>query len=459
MKIVMCASEMVPFAKTGGLADVVGALPRALAQTGHEVTVVLPLYRCIRKTRKDLRRVKGDIWESDAANPVKVYFLEHAYYDRDNLYGTKEGDYRDNLARFSHYCRRVLEALKELGVQPDILHCHDWQTGLIPVYLEAVYAKDAFYRKVKTVFTIHNLGYQGLFPATEFAQLGLPPEYFTPEALEYYGQINVLKAGLIHAGTITTVSPTYSREIQTKEYGCGLEGVLASRKKSVHGILNGLDYGIWNPHTDPFISSRYSYSTIADKLHNKAYLQKRCGLAQDPEVPLCGIVSRLAEQKGFDILAEALEGMCRRKLQMVVLGMGDLKYQRLMEAGMQKCPTKHSLHITFDEGLAHAVYAGADIFLMPSRYEPCGLGQLISLTYGTVPVVFCTGGLADTVFEGLNGFVFDQYRSQDFLKALDRALAAFEDRAAWSSLVCCAMKQNFSWDASAKQYLEVYAQG
>jgi starch synthase len=457
MKIVICASEVVPFAKTGGLADVAGALPLALEKEGQEVIVILPRYKAIDAAKFNLKTSGDGILTGTLGQGIKVYFIENAgLFNREGLYGDKQGDHPDNLERFSFYCRRSLELLKEINFKPDIIHCHDWQSSLIPVFLKAVYSQDPFYKKIRTVLTIHNIGYQGLFPREEFPKLGLDWSLFSMEGLEFYGKINVLKGGMLFADLINTVSPTYAKEIQTKEFGFGLEGVLNKRKDSVFGILNGLDYDIWDPQRDKFIAKSFSITDLAGKARDKEDLQALCKLPLKKGVPLIGIVSRLAEQKGFDILAEGIDAICKMDIQMVILGTGDLKYHQVLQEMVAKYPKVISLNLKFDDPLAHKIYAGSDIFLMPSRYEPCGLGQLISLRYGTIPLVFKTGGLADTV-NADNGFVFSNYSKIALVKTIRRALAAFQDKKQWDVLVQNALKCNFSWDASARKYLELYA--
>lgn len=456
MKILFCASEMVPFAKTGGLADVAGALPLALEELNQDVIVVLPKYKSIQDGKFNIRRLKDDISYAVIGKKIKVYFIDNgAYYQRDSLYGDKGGDYPDNLDRFSYYSKRALELLKEIKFKPDIIHCHDWQSGLIPVYLKTVYAQDPFYKKINTVFTIHNIGYQGLFPKNQFPRLGLDWSLFNMEMLEYYGQINILKGGIVFSDLITTVSPTYSKEIQTKEFGFGLDGVLNRRRDSVFGILNGLDYSIWNPSSDKFIAKNYSNQNMEDKYKDKQDLQKICRLPVKDNLPLFGIVSRLAEQKGFDILAESIDEICRLGLEMVILGTGDLKYHRILKDIVKKYPKVISLYLKFDDTLAHKIYAGSDVFLMPSKYEPCGLGQMISLNYGTIPLVFKTGGLADTVNKA-NGFIFDNYCKQGLIKTIKKAIEAFKNKKKWETLMQLAMRCNFSWDESAKKYIRLY---
>jgi len=457
MKILLAASEVVPFAKTGGLADVAGALPLALEDLKKEIIVAMPYYKAVSSSKFKTVRVKKDISYSVMGNNIKVYFIENAkYFDRDGLYGDKDGDHKDNLERFSYYCKRTLELLKEINFKPDIIHVHDWQACLIPVYLKTLFAGDAFYKNIKTILTIHNIGYQGLFPKEEFPKLGLDWSFFNIEGLEFYGKINILKGGMEFCDIINTVSPTYSKEIQTKEFGFGLEGVLNKRRNSVFGILNGLDYSIWNPSTDKFIAKNYSFQSIEDKYKNKEELQKTCKLPLKKDVPLLGIVSRLAEQKGLDILAEAIESICKMELQFIILGTGDLKYHLLLQEKVKKYPKVISLHLKFDDVLAHNIYAGSDIFLMPSKYEPCGLGQLISLRYGTIPLVFKTGGLADTVKKD-NGFIFGKYTKEELIKTVKKATKAFEDKEKWTETVIRAMQYNFSWEESAKKYLQLYA--
>lgn len=456
MKILQIASEMVPFAKTGGLADVAGALPLVLEQLGQEVIIALPRYKAVQNSEFKIQKLKGDISYTVIGKNTKVYFIENdAYFNRDGLYQDKTGDYKDNLERFSYFNRRALELLKELEFKPDIIHLHDWQSALVAVYLKTIYSNDNFYKNIKTLLTIHNIGYQGLFPKEQFSKLSLDQSLFNLEGLEFYGQINVLKGGIVFCDIINTVSPTYSKEIQTKEFGFGLEGILHKRSDSVFGILNGLDYSIWNPQNDKFIACNYSVCNLEEKYKNKKDLQKFCKLPTRNDVPLLGIVSRLAQQKGFDILAEAMERICKMQLQLVILGTGDLKYHLLLEGTAKACPKVMRVYLKFDDPLAHKIYAGSDIFLMPSRYEPCGLGQMISLKYGTIPLVFKTGGLADTVNQD-NGFVFDKYSASDLLETIKKAIETYASSKKWKDLMRNAMQCNFSWEESAKKYIELY---
>lgn len=456
MKIAICASEVVPFAKTGGLADVTGALPLELEALNQEVIIIMPRYKAIQEPKFNVRRLKPDVSYSVIGKNIKVYFIEKdLYFNRDGLYGDKAGDYKDNLDRFSYYSRRALDLLNEINFKADIIHCHDWQSALIPAYLKTLYTDNPFYQNTRTILTIHNIGYQGLFSKEEFPRLGLDWKFFNMETLEFYGKVNLLKGGIVFSDIINTVSPTYGKEIQTKEFGYGLEGILAKRKNDVFGILNGLDYSIWNPKGDKFISKNYSLENIKDKNKSKADLQGICKLPVKTDLPLFGIVSRLAEQKGFDILADAIEKICKMNLQLVILGTGDLKYHVILEDIVKKYPKIISLHLKFDDSLAHKIYAGSDVFLMPSKYEPCGLGQLISMSYGTIPLVFKTGGLADTVTEN-DGFLFDKYKKEDLLKTIDKAIKAFKDKKKWLRIMQRAMQNNFSWKESAKKYLALY---
>ncbi len=457
MKIAMVASEVVPFAKTGGLADVAGALPLALEDCGCEVIIVMPRYKCVTDAKFRISRVSKDISCSVVGKKIKVYFIENdLYFNRDGLYMDKRTDYKDNLERFAFFCRRTLDLLKEINFAADILHLHDWQSSLVAVYLKNLYAKQAFYSRMKSILTIHNIGYQGLFPGDDFAKLGLDESLFNISGLEFYNRINLLKGGIIFSDFINTVSPTYALEIQDKEFGFGLEGLLSQRKNALSGILNGLDYSIWDPAKDKFIIRNFSQATIKDKVYNKEDLQRICGLPHGNDLPVLGIVSRLAEQKGFDILTASLDEICKMGAQLVILGTGNLKYHQILKAAAKKHPKTISLNLKFDDPLAHKIYAGSDIFLMPSSYEPCGLGQLISLRYGTIPLVFKTGGLADTINKD-NGFVFSRYTKDDLLKSVKRCLAAFKDKQKWSALMNNAMRCEFSWEASAKKYIQLYA--
>lgn len=456
MKIAVCASEAVPFAKTGGLADVAGALPLALEKLKQEVIIVTPYYKKASLAKFEAKPKLAGILTGRAGKDIKVYFIQNdKYFDREGLYGDKQGDYPDNIERFSFYSRKCLELLKQLQFKPDIIHVHDWQASLIPIYLKTVYSGDSFYRDTKTLLTIHNLAYQGTFAREEFLKLGLDWSLFNMERLEFYGKVNILKGGIVFSDCINTVSSTYAAEIQTKEFGCGLDGVLAGRRNVLFGILNGLDYYAWNPATDKFIFDKYDARDLKDKYKNKAGLQRECKLTVNRGVPLLGMVSRLAEQKGLDILAEAFEDICKLDLQLIILGTGDIKYHKLLQEKSRKFKKAFRLFLKFDNTLAHKIYAGSDIFLMPSRFEPCGLGQMISLKYATVPLVFKTGGLADTIDKS-NGFIFDNYSAPALVETVKEAMSLYKDKKKWQAKINRGMKANFSWQESAKKYIELY---
>jgi starch synthase len=473
LNILFVASEATPLAKTGGLADVVGSLPKELARQGHDVRIVIPLYR---QTASAARRInfagitvevpcgkdveEARLFESTIGS-VPVYLVAHdGYFDRDHLYGDPDGDYPDNDRRFSFFCRAVLALMERVGFCPDILHCHDWQTAIIPVILHAERDAHPFFRRTATVYTIHNLAYQGLFPPASLTTLGIAPALFTMEGLEFYGRVNLMKGGILYADSVTTVSPTYREEILTPEQGCGLEGVLRAREGDLHGILNGLDYEVWNPATDPGIVA--DYTTPEGKGANKRELQTELGLDVDPDIPVLAMISRLAAQKGFDLVAKLLPSLLRRRLQLVIVGVGDAKYLRLLRRFHRLGLPNLAISLDFAPLLAPKVYAGSDIFLMPSHYEPCGLGQLIALRYGTVPVVRSTGGLADTVVDpaenaaAANGFSFADYSTTALCGAIDRALAAYGDRPYWRELVARGMTRDFSWGRSAELYAALY---
>lgn len=476
MKILICSPEVVPFAKTGGLADVAGSLPLALRELGHEVKVILPKYTCIDANKYGInkiiehlaiplgdQKIEGSLWEATFPDTdIPVYFISNdSLFGRKELYREAGRDYEDNLQRFAFFSRGVLEALNLLHWRPDVIHCNDWQSALVPVYLKSIYAGDEFYRGIKTLFTVHNLGYQGLFPAERFPLTGLGWEYYTMERLEFYSQANLLKGGLVYGDIITTVSPTYSREILTPEYGAGLDGILRTREKDLYGVINGIDYNEWSPSGDRYISKQYSEDKLSGKRLCKEDLQEMCDLPLENH-PVIGMISRLADQKGFDILAEAIGRLIRFNIQLVILGTGEPKYHELLERAAKKYPRKLSIHLTFNNTLAHKIEAGTDMFLMPSLYEPCGLNQLYSLAYGTVPIVRKTGGLADTIVdynpltgEG-TGFVFEEYSADAMIEAIKRALAVYRKKGAWTELMRNGMRQDFSWRRSAIEYVKLY---
>ena len=474
MHIAFAASECVPFSKTGGLADVVGALPRALASLGHQVSVYVPRYRQTKLT--DPQTVVHSITipfddkyrfcsvvTAGTSNGVRFYFVDYPpYFDREALYGGPSGDYPDNAERFALFSRAVIEASKVLGV-PHIFHCHDWQSALIPVMLRTLYAEDPAFRELATVFTIHNMGYQGLFPPDTLPLLMLPWELFTISKMEFFGQVNFLKGALVHSDFVTTVSRKYSHEIQTTEYGFGLEGVLRNRAATVAGILNGVDYDEWSPQTDKFIVAKYSSEDLSGKAQCKKDLLNAFGVANsDANVPVIGIVSRFAAQKGFDLIAQIMDRLAREELIMVVLGSGDKPYEEMFLRLNRQFPNKIAAKVAFDNAIAHKIEAGADMFLMPSRYEPCGLNQIYSLKYGTVPIVRATGGLDDTIepWDARSGkgtgFKFTDYTGEALLATIKQALLAYRDPSSWQKLMRNGMARDFSWGASAREYGKVY---
>lgn len=477
MRVLFIAPEVVPFAKTGGLADVAGSLPRAIAELGHDVRIFMPRYKMIDPKKWGLKKIhphtknlgvgiNDEIWQGVLpGSKATVYFYENEAYfgSRDGLYQLPGGiDYDDNLQRFSAFCQAALRFLKTINWQPDILHGNDWQSALAIAFLKLLYADDPFYKKTAIVYSIHNLAYLGLFSKELLPLTGLGWDQFTAERLEFWGKIALAKAGIVYADSINTVSETYSREIQTPEFGCGLDGLLRSRGKDLYGIINGLDYSVWDPATDKNIPRRYSPATLDLKIYNKLELQKRNSLPQKKETPVMGIITRLADQKGLDILTEALPAIMEIPCQLIVLGTGDQKYHDLLKEAKKRFPAQLGLSLGFDAALAELIYAGADMFLMPSRYEPCGLGQLISFKYGTIPIVRKTGGLADTV-QNFNsktgdgtGFVFEEYSAKALVVAIRHACETFHKKTLWKKLQEKVMRLDYSWEASARKYVELY---
>ena len=478
LRICFCVSEAVPYAKTGGLADVAGALPRALEEMGCDVRIVLPAYRTINREEFGFRPVGEAVLRLDSS-PVPVRFFEgrlpgsavpvylvgsDRFFDRPGLYGDAGRDYPDNLERFSTFCRGTLALVRSTGWRPQVLHCHDWETALLPVLLR-VEPGDGALAETGTLFTIHNLAYQGLFPPERLPATGLGPRLFAPDGLEFYGRINLLKGGLIFADLLNTVSEQYAREIQTPEFGYGLDGLLRERAGELIGILNGVDYSAWDPSTDPLIPARYTAQDPARKAVCKERLQHGLGLRIDPQTPIIGMITRLADQKGLDLVAPAIETILGLGTQLALLGAGDPPYEaRFQEIG-ERHRGRAGVTLGFDEPLAHRIEAGADMFLMPSRYEPSGLNQLYSLRYGTVPIVRRTGGLADTVTDATpealaqgtaTGFVFEHYAADALLGAVARAVVMFRDARAWRNLQATGMRLDFSWGRSAAKYLDAY---
>jgi starch synthase len=477
MKVAVVASEMVPFVKTGGLGEVTGTLAREISKLGHEVYAFLPRYRKIDLKKwsfqvesdsltvslgaeKETGRILG--YSLDGA--IRIFLVDHpGFFSRDDLYGTPLGDYPDNDRRFIFFQRAVLETLKAFKIKPDIIHCHDWQTGLIPVYLKTLYAGDTNFKKTKSIFSIHNLGYQGNFPPDSLPTTGLGWEQFKMERLEFYGKVSFLKGGILDADAITTVSEHYAREILTKEFGCGMENILASRKNKLRGILNGLDYREWNPETDPDIVERFGPKTADRKIKNKIALQQENDLEPSAGTPLLGMVSRLDGPKGVEILLQALGSILQLGVQFVLLGSGDEKYHRIFRDFAKKNPDAMKVHIVFDSHMAKRIYAGCDMALFPSYSEPAGLGQLIALRYGTIPIAHATGGLADTIREFHapsgegNGFVFHNHTAEALAAAVKKAVESFRNERNWKRLVQNALLADYSWTAAAKKYVHLYA--
>lgn len=481
LKILLVSAEVAPLAKVGGLADVAGALPKALRALGHDVRVVMPAYKMIEDNPKHavedrLPTFSVPIREGYAEeacvkqtwidNDVPVYLIASDRYFVDATESQKV--YSLSPEPYVFFNRAVAEFVPRLSPawSPDILHCNDWQTGLLPVYLHTFYGEHPVWANVARVFTIHNLAYQGLFPYETLRYAGLPDHLFTYDRLEFYGQMSFLKGGLVFSDMVSTVSPTYAQEIQTPEYGCGLEGLLQylASQGRLTGILNGIDEEEFNPATDPRIPARYSAENVAGKAKCKAALQAECGLPRSKSAALIGVVSRLADQKGFDLLQTVAERMLRLPVQFVLLGTGDPQYEAYFQALEARFPKKVKAHIGFDTDLAQRIYAGSDLFLMPSRFEPCGLGQMISLRYGTIPIVRATGGLADTITDydprtgKGNGFVFREYAAEALLRAVQRAVETFQDKEQWEPLTQRALQIDFSWSSSARKYVALYRQ-
>ncbi|HVO73561.1 MAG TPA: glycogen synthase GlgA [Ignavibacteriaceae bacterium] len=484
LKVLFVTSEVYPFIKTGGLADVSSALPQAISEMGHEVRIVVPKYGAVDERKFKihevvrLKDIQIKIGEKDVMFSLKscflpgqkvrvqIYFLDNNEYfgSRNSLYTDPSNgkDYSDNDERFILLCRSVFELISKLGWVPDIIHCNDWQCGLIPAYLNTIY-KNELFSNFKILFTVHNLAYQGQFPKSTFWKTGLPGELNSEKGIEIYDKINFMKSGLLYADTINTVSQSYANEIRTDdELGAGLKHVLARRKDDLFGIINGIDTRIWNPEKDKLLPKKYSSKNLDVKAENKEELAKRFGLEYKPDIPIIGIISRLYEAKGMDLITDAFKELMELDLQVILLGTGDKKFYSFFEKMMQKHNDKFACYLGFNDELAHLIIGGADMLLMPSRYEPCGLTQMYGLVYGTVPIVRETGGLADTVIkfdektgEG-TGFMFGQYNTAAMIKEIKRALKTFTDRKTWLKIVKSGMKSDFSWNSSAKKYVELY---
>jgi starch synthase len=478
MKVLYVSSEVVPFAKTGGLADVAGVLPLHVQNCGCDIRVVTPLYRTTQKQDFDLdplgpefklqiglKTYAGLFFKSTLKQSVPIYFIQcDELYDRDGLYGDQYGDYVDNAERFIYFCRAVLDLCRHIDFVPDIIHCNDWQTGLIPAYLKAGIGT-GFFATSAIVFTIHNIAYQGLFDLSKFELTGLPHWFYDIRGLEYWGQMSMLKAGIVFSRTITTVSRKYAREILTPEYGCGLEGILQDRQTDLYGVLNGVDYDEWNPGTDRLIKSAYTALTLRRKQTCKKDLLVQCGLPESRiKPPLIGSISRLVDQKGFDLIAATLDGLLDLGATYILLGSGDTSYERLFKKLAARNKNRMSFCCAYDNQLAHKIEAGSDMFLMPSRYEPCGLNQIYSLKYGTVPIVHATGGLDDTIIDYTahgpdtgNGFKFQEYTADALFAAAQQAVALYKEASRWRQLMLNGMSCSFSWAKSAEDYCRLYA--
>jgi starch synthase len=473
MKILFVASEGLPFSKTGGLADVVEALPRSLVSLGHRVAVLLPKYRNTKAgpvAAQGLTVPLGDtlrfptIVKGGTLRGVRYFFVEDPeYFDRDQLYGVAGKDYPDNAERFSEFSRAAIEFSKRVWT-PDVIHCHDWQSALVPVLLRTQYKNDAALQEIPVVFTIHNMGYQGTFPRETMKKIGLPDNLYRVDAMEFYGRVNFLKGGLVFSDYLTTVSRKYAEEIQTPEYGHGLDGVVRNRANRLTGILNGVDYTAWNPEKDKLIAAKYSMKDLSGKLVCKKNLLEIFNLPpENADKPLIGIVSRFVDQKGFDLIAKVAPDLLAEDLAIAALGTGEPKYEKMFHDLAQLNPEKLGVKIAYDNAVAHKIEAGADIFLMPSRYEPCGLNQIYSLRYGTVPVVRATGGLDDTIeaFDPATGrgtgFKFQAYEAAVLLNTIRQALAVHRSEPViWRRIQTEGMAKDFSWHASAIEYTRLY---
>jgi starch synthase len=483
VKILFATTEAVPFAKTGGLGDVCGSLPRELAKLGHEPVIVMPAFRQALECGRPIeptgvnfevpigRKMVGGTFlrSSLPGDQVPVYLVQHdAYYDRPELYCERGKDYKDNCERFVFFARAALEAIKKLELGTEVVHCHDWTSALIPAYLKTEFAGVPPFDSLVSLLTIHNIAYQGSFWHWDMELTGIDWRYFNWRQMEFYGNLNFLKSGIAFADLISTVSPRYAKEIQSPPLSGGLEGILTHRRKDLFGIINGVDYSEWNPATDPYLGGHnYNVDTFAPgKRACKAALQQEMGLPVVEGQPLVAIVGRLADQKGFDLVADVIrQWVATSPVQWAILGTGDPRYQDMLEDLARRYPDRVAARIGFSNELAHRIEAGADIFLMPSRYEPCGLNQLYSLKYGTVPVVHATGGLADTIANvndvtlaagSANGFSFDDYSAKALGETLERACQTFHNRPVWEQLIRNGMQQDWSWTHSARDYGDLY---
>ena len=477
LRVLFVTPEAVPFAKTGGLADVAGALPKFLHELGCELKLVLPYYRMVKNSGLPFEYLgeklevpigdeilEADIYQSQLIQDIPIYFIgRDEFFDREYLYSTPKGDYFDNAERFIFFSKAALLFCQLMDFPPNLIHHHEWQTGLIPAYLKSIYRNEPFFSHTAALFTIHNIAYQGLFKREKFSLTGLPMEMYNPEGIEFWERINFMKAGIVYADVINTVSQKYSEEIQSPEFGYGLEGILRKRREDLYGILNGVDYQDWDPSHDPHLIVRYDFQNIWGKRECKKDLLKEFNLPSSLEnSPLFGMISRLADQKGFDLLAEILEELFTLDVGFVLLGTGEQKYHDFFTQIARKYPQKAGIRIAYDDRLAHKIEAGVDLFLMPSKYEPCGLNQIYSLRYGTIPIVRATGGLDDTIVnydpttrKG-NGFKFIRYDAKEFLNQIKVAIGLYSQPEHWKQLLRNAMTSDFSWERSAEAYLQLY---
>ncbi len=475
MKIAIITSEMAPFARAGGLGDVVGSLMIELGKMGHDIKVILPKYKQVERQRFRLKRFP-DLLEVPMGRKIELFMVQSAklpygpealfidkpeFFDRDELYGTPQGPFPDNDRRFIVFQRAALELLRRINFKPDLIHLHDWQTGLVPLMLRTVYAEDATFKKTRTLFTVHNLSQQGLFPPDSLADTGINWKEISLSQLQFQGKISFLRAGLVFADFISTVSERYAEEIQTEPFGLGMEDVIGSRKQDLEGILNGIDTVIWDPETDTSLAANYSKDLIEKKRENTVSLGKELGLTEE-STPLLGFVSRLNEQKGLDTLIPALEKIAEKKIRIAILGVGEDCYQKGLLDVAHRFPKYISISIGFDEVLARRIYAGADIMLFPSNFEPCGLGQMIALRYGAVPLARATGGFMDVIepcsADGSkgNGFMFVEPTSVSLAAEVFRAAAIFEKKRVWREIISRGMNTDTSWKTSAKKYTDLY---
>lgn len=475
VQVLFVTSEIYPFSKTGGLADVLGALPLALRDKGISTAVITPLYGRLSTSGYQLRLVTEDcpvgypwpettaeIYEADY-DGMPVYFVFRGeYFDRRYYYNTHAGDYFDNCERFNFFCRAVLEWTRRMGKAPDIIHCNDWQSGLVPAYLHYMRRHDPYWTRTKTVMTIHNLAFQGRFSSRLFWESGLPHEAWHMDGVEYHGDFCLLKSGIAYSDMVTTVSPTYAEEILTHEFGCGLEGILGAKRSLLKGIINGADYDIWDPRDDKFLPCCYGPENFVDgkKICKQMLIREFCMSDMLEERPILGFIGRLRQQKGIDVLIEILPQLMEMNVGVVVLGEGNLAYEAQLLELMEEYSGRLAVQVGYTEDLAHRIQAGTDIFLMPSRYEPCGLTQMYALRYGTPPVATAVGGLMDTIVPhpspGSTGFIFNEPTPESFLPAVQKAVDLYDDTPAWQALVSRAMNSNFTWDASADQYMAMY---